>query len=96
MTTMILKATPPTGNPNIDAFEVSVVGGTPEQKCNVKATVDPFQCELANLSPNTEYTVSLKACMPNSAGCGAAVTKATRTLPYCKLMVKERQCDIML
>ncbi len=80
-TSVTVKATPPAGNPNIDIFEAIVVGGTPEQKCNVTATFNPLQCEIANLSPNTEYTVSLKACMPDSAGCGAAVTKATRTPP---------------
>ncbi len=80
-TSVTVKATPPAGNPNIDIFEASAVGGTPEQKCNVTATVDPLQCEIANLSPNTEYTVSMKACMPDSAGCGAATMKATQTLP---------------
>ncbi len=78
---MTVKATPPAGNPSIDIFEASVVGGTPEQKCNVTATVNPIQCEIANLAPDTEYTVSMKACMPNSTGCGAAVANATRTLP---------------
>ncbi len=90
MTTMILKATPPARNPSIDIFEASVVGGTPEQKCNVAATVNPLQCEIAQLSPNTEYTVSMKACMPDSAGCGAAMTKTTRTLPYRKLSGSKR------
>ncbi len=80
-TAMTVKATPPAGNPNIAIFEASLVGGTPEQKCNVTANVNPLQCEIANLSPNTEYTVSVRACMPDSAGCGVAVTKATRTLP---------------
>ncbi len=58
-----------------------MVRGTPEQKCNVKAAVDPLQCEIPSLSPNTDYNVSVRACMPNSSGCGAAITKGTRTLP---------------
>ncbi len=78
---MTVKTTPPNGNPNIDVFEAGVVGGTPEQKCDIEATADPLQCEVPNLSPNTAYTVSVTACMPDAAGCGAAVPKATLTLP---------------
>ncbi len=75
------KTTPPNGDPNIDVFEAGVVGGTSEQKCDIKATADPLQCEVPNLSPNTAYTVTVTACMPDAAGCGAAVPKATLTLP---------------
>ncbi len=79
--TVTVKATPPSGNPDIGVFEASMVGGTPDQKCKVEATVVPLQCEIPNLSPNTEYTVSMRACMSDSDGCGDAITKDTRTLP---------------
>ncbi len=80
-TAVTVTATPPSGNPDIGVFEASMVGGTPDQKCKVEATVDPLQCEIPNLSPNSEYTVSMRACMSDSDGCGDAITKDTRTLP---------------
>ncbi len=95
-TSVTVKATPPAGNPNIDAFEASVVGGTPDQKCDIKATADPLQCEVPNLSPNTAYTVTVRACMPDAAGCGAAVTKATLTLPNRMLNDFKVDIEIML
>ncbi len=47
-TTVTVKATPPSGNPDMGVFEASMVGGTPDQKCKVRVTVDPLQCEIPN------------------------------------------------
>ncbi len=80
-TTVTVKAAAPSGNPSIDAYEASVVGGTSSQKCTVKQSVQPHQCEITDLSPNTDYTISMRACLPGSSGCGVAVTVDSRTLP---------------
>ncbi len=80
-TTVTVKATPPGGNPAIDAYEATVVGASPAKKCTVKSNVSPLQCEITGLTQNTPYTISLRACMPSSAGCSDAVTGDTRTLP---------------
>ncbi len=80
-TTVTVKAAAPSGNPAIDAYEASVVGGTSSQKCTVKQSVQPHQCEITDLSPNTDYTISMCACLPGSPGCGVAVTVDSRTLP---------------
>ncbi len=79
-TTVTVKAAAPSGNPAIDAYEASVVGGT-SQKCTVKQSVQPHQCEITGLSPNTAYTISMRACLPDSSGCGMAITVDSRTLP---------------
>lgn len=80
-TVVTVKATPPAGNPAIEEYEATVVGVTPVKKCKVMASVSPLQCDLTGLDPNTQYSISMKACLPVSAGCGAGVTKPTKTLP---------------
>ncbi len=80
-TTVIVKAIPPSGNPAIDTYEATVVGVTPVKKCTVMASASSLQCEISGLTQNTEYTISMRACMPISAGCGADVTGKTKTLP---------------
>ncbi len=84
--------TPPSGNPNIEEYEASVVGATPEKKCSVKASAAKKECELTGLISNTPYTISMRACMPRSAGCGAVVSKATRTRPYRMSNAFNRAC----
>ncbi len=80
-TTVTVRATAPSGNPAIDAYEASVVGGTSSQKCTVKQSVQPHQCEITGLSPNTAYTISMRDCLPGSSECGIALTVDSRTLP---------------
>ncbi len=80
-TTVTARATTPSGNPAIDAYEANVVGGTSSQKCTAMQSVQPHQCEVIGLSPNTAYTVSMRASLPGSSGCGMAITVDSRTLP---------------
>ncbi len=80
-TTVTAKATPPTGNPDIYEYIASVDGASPPKRCTVKAAVSPKQCEIGGLAPNTDYTISMHACMPGAFGCGAAVNGKTKTLP---------------
>ncbi len=85
-TTAIVVAGPPDGNPDIGSYEASVVGGNNLQTCTIQASEKPPQCILGLLSPNTDYTFSLKACMPSSFGCGASVTRDAKTLPQSKFV----------
>ncbi len=80
-TSVTVRATAPSGNPAIDAYEASVADGTSSQKCTVKQSVQPHQCEITDLSPNTDYTISMRACLPGSSGCGIALTVESRTFP---------------
>ncbi len=77
----VVGATPPAGNPDIDSYEAVVDGSSPPQKCTVKASTSPLQCEITGLTPNTEYTISMHACLPLAAGCGEGASKDTKTLP---------------
>ncbi len=81
-TTVTVKATAPAGNTGIEYFEASVVDGPSSQKCTVNKSDEPHQCEIKNLTPNTDYTISMRACLPDSSGCSPGVTTNTRTLPH--------------
>ncbi len=85
-TTVVIVAGPPDGNPDIGSYEASVVGGNNLQKCTIQKSDNPPQCILGLLSPNTDYTFSLKACMPSSFGCGESVTRDAKTLPQSKFV----------
>ncbi len=81
-TTVTAKATAPAGNTGIEYFEASVVNGASSQKCTVNKSDEPPQCEIKGLTLNTEYTISMRACLPGSYGCSPGVTTNTRTLPH--------------
>ncbi len=81
-TTVTAKATAPAGNTGIEYFEASVVDGESTKKCTVKKSDEPHQCEIKDLTPNTGYTISMCACLPDSSGCSPGVTTNTRTLPH--------------
>ncbi len=83
-TSVLIRGTPPFLNPAIAFYEAYVQGGSPLQKCTMNATFDPLQCEIINLESATSYTVSLHACMPDAAGCGAAIQAETATTPLGK------------
>ncbi len=81
-TTVTVKATAPAGNTGIEYFEASVVDGASSQKCTVKKSDESHQCEIKDLTPNTDYIISMRACLPGSFGCSSGVPTSTRTLPH--------------
>ncbi len=81
-TVVTAKAIAPAGNTGIEYFEASVVDGTSSQKCTVKKSDESHQCEIKDLTPNTDYTIAMRACLPGSFGCSSGATKGTRTLPH--------------
>ncbi len=85
-TSVVIVAGPPDGNPDTGSYEASVVGGNNLQTCTIQKSDNPPSCILGLLSPNTDYTFSLKACMPSSFGCGASVTRDAKTLPESKFV----------
>ncbi len=98
-TVVTAKAIAPAGNTGIEYFEASVVDGPSSQKCTVNKSDEPHQCAIKNLTPNTDYTISMRACLPDSSGCSPGVTTNTRTLPHrtlvliWKAIVRLSSCD---
>ncbi len=80
-TSLFVKIDPPSGNPAIAHFQASVTLDASSQTCNVKADADPLGCLIDKLSPAREYTVQVKGCLPDSAGCGSFKEKAIWTKP---------------
>ncbi len=71
----------PSGNKDIDRFEVIIEGGCIEKVCTLRKSASPLQCEFTGLLPATKYIVNLRTCLPKSIGCSVNVTDVATTTP---------------
>ncbi len=74
-----IKLDEPEEDNAIKRYEAFVKGGTPQQACTIQASAEMLMCTIRGLSPSTEYTVGVKACVHGSGACGAALEKSFRT-----------------
>ncbi len=71
----------PSGNEDIERFEVMIEGGCIEKGCTLSKSASPLQCEFVGLEPATKYAVNVRACLPNSVGCSSILTGLAITIP---------------
>ncbi len=67
------------GQPAVERYEATAVGGSHSKSCTVLADASPLSCLMSGLTPSTEYTVSVVACLPGLAGCGQPIVRTVRT-----------------
>ncbi len=71
----------PSGNRDIDRFEVSIEGGCITKICTLTKSASPLQCQFGELLPATRYAVNVRSCLPLSIGCSGNVTVLAVTTP---------------
>ncbi len=71
----------PTGNKDIERFEVIIEGGCIEKNCTLVKSTSPLQCEFAELEPATRYAVNVRSCLPSTNGCSNNLTDLAITTP---------------
>ncbi len=74
--------TPREGHPAVKRYEATAVGSysrSYSRSCTARAGRSPLYCWMSGLSSNTEYTVSIKACLPGRTGCGPALVRKVQT-----------------
>ncbi len=71
----------PTGNKDIEIFEVMIEGGCTEKKCTLAKSASPLKCEFVGLEPATKYAVNVRSCLPGSVGCSSNLTGLAITTP---------------
>ncbi len=67
----------PEVGPSIELFVATVEGGTADQRCTIKPTMTPLQCQIQHLAGNNTYIVEVKACTPDESICSTALENST-------------------
>ncbi len=80
-TSLTVDVVPPSGNPEVRFYDVSVEGASSSKKeCGVKSTERPLRCVFSGLTPSTRYSIKAKACLKVSRDCGKYLEKFVSTL----------------
>ncbi len=91
-TSFEVDITPRDGHPAVERYEATAVHGSYSRLCTARAGRSPLYCWMSGLSPSTEYTVSVVACLPGRAGCGPAFVRKVRTCKFNRLASKTVFC----
>ncbi len=67
----------PEVGPSIETFEASIKGGTADERCTIKPTMKPLECQIQHLAGNKTYIVEVKSCTPDESICSAALENST-------------------
>ncbi len=71
----------PSGNKEINRFEISVEGGCLSKACTLDKSESPLECYFYELLPATRYAVKVRSCLPLSIGCSSNATVLAITIP---------------
>ncbi len=74
---LLVTVEAPEVGPSIEMFEANVKEGTAEQRCTIKPTMMPLQCQIQHLAENTTYVVEVKSRMPDKSICSATLENST-------------------
>ncbi len=72
---ILVKIELPEVGPSIDFFEASVKDGTTAQRCTVRPSTNPLQCQIDGLTGGKTPTVVVRSCVPGNNACSSAVEK---------------------
>ncbi len=62
---------------SIELFVANVKGGTAAQRCAIKSTMKPLECQIQHLTGNKTYIVQVKSCTPDESICSTALENST-------------------
>ncbi len=79
---LLVTVEAPEVGPSIELFVANVKGGTAAQRCAIKPTMKPLECQIQHLTGNTTYIVEVKSCTPDESICSAALESSTLLRTY--------------
>ncbi len=80
-TSLNVNVVPLSGNPAVRFYELSVERASNTKKeCRIESTERPLRCLFTGLTPSTQYSIRVKACLKANRDCGQYLEKAVATI----------------